>query len=235
MTPDALTIATAKRYPYERPKGSYLVRGGDAHALEDAPQVFKGRTAVLAAGSNAAPLQLAHKFAGWEDLSIPVCKAILADYAILYSAHFTRYGSIPATLHPWDGAKSAVHVTWLTDAELARMHETEARGVNYDFIPLPAGALTVEAGPEPAPLYAYVSRPGPVHLDGELFALAEIDGHSPGIRRVTQSKVQALAKTHLGHDGCLDSFILETVACDETRGARNRLLKRHALNRPEAG
>ena len=76
---------------------------------------------------------IARKFQDWPlPLRIPVLCAKLADFDVVYSAHFTRYGAIPATLHPCPGAATDVAVQWLTPAEFERMDATEGIGINYD-------------------------------------------------------------------------------------------------------
>src|SRR3546814_20831446 len=57
--------------------------------------------------------------------AIPVTRTWLGDHDVVYSAHVTRYGSLSATLHRAPGTRVQVYVTWLTEAQLPRMHETE--------------------------------------------------------------------------------------------------------------
>ena len=65
--------------------------------------------------------------------TVPVSRAWLADHDVVYSAHVARYGAIPACLFPAPDTRVAVWITWLDDTQLARMHETEAVGIAYDY------------------------------------------------------------------------------------------------------
>ena len=95
-------IALATGYPYEFPACSYLFADHARHPLpDDLLAELTGRIPVIACGSNRAPEQLARKFQDWPlPLRIPVLCAKLAGFDVVYSAHFTRYGAVPATLHP---------------------------------------------------------------------------------------------------------------------------------------
>jgi len=110
----------AAAYPYARPDHSYVYDDGATVALDEFPgEVTAGRTPVLAFGSNAAPEQLRRKFGATPDTVIPVIRADLADFDVVYSAHLTAYGAVPATLAPSPGARLQTWVTWLDDAQLA--------------------------------------------------------------------------------------------------------------------
>ena len=109
-----------------------------------------GRVALVGYGSNAAPSQLRRKLAahepGW---AVPVAAARLREADAVYSAHITRYGAIPATLHPSPGTAIDVVVTLLSprQAELVRASE----GGNYDLVPLDPGRAGAAGGSRPAP------------------------------------------------------------------------------------
>lgn len=89
------------------------------------------RIAVLAAGSNASPIRLAEKCG--EDAVIPVARIAADDTAIVYSAHISRYGSIPATRIHHPGSRSFVHVPLLDPDQLAAVDATEG---SYEREPL---------------------------------------------------------------------------------------------------
>ena len=128
---------------------------------------------VLAAGSNGAPVQLARKFDGTMG-AIPVTRALLADWAVAYSAHFTRYGSLPATLVPCPGAQVWLFVNWLSEAQLQRMHETEALGRNYGYVELEGQDITVEGRRIDRKIGAYRSLRGPLRHAGRPIRMAEV-------------------------------------------------------------
>ena len=93
-------IALATGYPYEFPACSYLFADHTQHPLpDDLLTELTGRVPVIACGSNRAPEQLARKFRGWPSpLRIPVLCGRIDGFDVVYSAHFTRYGAIPASL-----------------------------------------------------------------------------------------------------------------------------------------
>ena len=98
-------VRHALSYPFEIPTRSYVVDGdGYAELAESAaPPDVSGRRPVLALGSNQSPAQLIRKYEGLGLGPIPVVRARLADFDVVYSAHVARYGSIPATLRPCPG------------------------------------------------------------------------------------------------------------------------------------
>ncbi|SLN43451.1 hypothetical protein [Oceanibacterium hippocampi] len=228
---DPARLARARDYPYDRPAGAFLFQlGGGVRSLDPAAEagLFDGRTAVIAAGSNAAPARLADKFAGDAGV-IPVTTATLRDVATVYSAHFAGYGAIPATLIPHPGAVAPVHVTWLDPAQLERMHASEALGVNYDFVSL--GPLPVDprgGTPRTIEAHAYLSRYGALLDDGRPIALSALPGEAPGLARMSQPEVLALAQALIGDPGPADAFLLGLIGDRERRRAATLALAHHA-------
>lgn len=164
-------IARALGYPYPAPAGDFVWRDGAARVFDTEISLAE-RTPVLAVGSNRAPEQLRRKFG--DSAVVPVTVARLSDHDVVYSAHMASYGSIPATLAPSPGTLVTVSLTWLNDAQLRRMHETEAVGVNYDYgvaenLPIDLGDRQPDV-----PIGCYLGRRGALALDGAAVALAEI-------------------------------------------------------------
>jgi len=121
----------ATNYPYDRPDHSYVYDDGEITALDAWPgDLTTARVPVLAFGSNAAPEQLRRKFADVAGTVIPVIQADLADFDVVYSAHLTAYGAVPATLAPSPGTTLHTWITWLDADQLARMHRSE-RGASW--------------------------------------------------------------------------------------------------------
>ena len=104
---------------------------------------------MIAHGSNRSPEQLQRKFADLPvaETSIPVTRAWLADHDVVYSAHVTQYGAIAANLRSTPGTTVEIYVTWLSEPQLNRMHETELGGENYAYGRLSGIDLKIEAGP----------------------------------------------------------------------------------------
>jgi hypothetical protein len=172
-------LRRALDYPYQTPPHSYLYDAsveGHWRPLTLDPKQLNGRTPVLASGSNRAPERLAQKFKMlFPSARIPVTRARLLDFDSVYCAHVTSYGSIPATLHPSPGTATVLHVTWLTDGELACMHETEQPGVNYHFVRMKGIDLAIDGGLRLDRAYAYLSVHGAALEDGAPVALAAIE------------------------------------------------------------
>jgi hypothetical protein len=130
-------------YPFERPGTSFrwsAERWEPLGSFTSVHEVSAGRRPVLAIGSNASPGQLTRKFPDRQfadrrspDGSIPVLTAEIDDVDVVYGAHVAPYGSLPATLLDTPGACAHVFITWLTDGQLLRMHETEGLGHAYQL------------------------------------------------------------------------------------------------------
>ena len=216
-TDDAL-LRLAKGYPYAAPAGSYLYRDGKAAALNGAldPALTAGRVPVIAHGSNRAPEQIHRKFGhlAGRDSEIPVTRAWLHDHDVVYSAHMTRYGSISATLHEAPGTRVQVYVTWLTETQVERMHETEIGAGNYGYGRMSRVTLAVESGPTLNEAFAYLSVHGCLanpEKAGAPLALAAVPAERRVHRHVDQEA--ALAVLHAAHhpDDTLDAMILANI------------------------
>ena len=89
-------IRHAESYPFARPSCSYLFKDGGMYPLP--PNACAGRLPIVASGSNASPERLLAKFGKIE--TIPVTRAELRHFVVVFAGHFTAYGAIPATLCP---------------------------------------------------------------------------------------------------------------------------------------
>jgi hypothetical protein len=211
-------LRRALDYPYRAPAHSYLY---DATAenfwrpLPHDPKLLDGRTPVLACGSNRAPERLAQKF---KDLfpaaKIPVTRARLRDFDSVYCAHVTSYGSIPATLHPSPGTSAVLHVTWLDDAELACMHETEQPGINYHYVRMTGIDLIVENGPKLDAAYAYLSVHGAALDNGVPVALAAIEADARRFAARPQSAMLEGLAAQVAPGVAVADFIRTLVGLD---------------------
>ena len=218
-------LPRAVDYPYLAPLESYVFDAG-----EGAPAFsIEGRTPVLALGSNAAPMQLRRKFAGLPG-HIPVSRAVLFDHVAVYSAHFTRYGALPATLHRHPGAIAFTALTWLDDRQLARMHETESVGVNYDYVEVADIRLEHDArlgeGAIPACLGvgAYVSRHGPLTHEGRPIRLAEAASSGCPLPALTQPAALRFAQRRVAPEIAFEAFLERLVDDPDFRAACSRKL-----------
>ena len=134
---------------------------------------------MLAYGSNGAPSQLARKYGDVPGAVIPVLQAAVRDVDVVYSAHITRYGAIPATLAESHGTILRTSITWLSDRELEVMHESEmgsggAVPGNYTFGRFERLSVVSRGLSENRKMSAYVSRFGALGLHEAPIALARV-------------------------------------------------------------
>jgi hypothetical protein len=207
-------LALAKSYPFAAPAQSYLFREGAAAPADpslSAAESYHGRTAVIAHGSNRSPDQLLRKFGAGAE--IPVTRAWLADYDVVFSAHVTMYGSIAANLRHAPGVRVCVFVTWLTAAQLTRMHETELGGENYFYGCLEGIDLALELGPRGGLREArvYLSTRGCVAERGRPLGLAAVEARGRTHAALPQGGAQETLRRRHRADEDLDEFILRNI------------------------
>lgn len=227
MAPDPLT--RAKTYPYPIPGHSFLYRNGEVKELTPVQAVdLDGRTPVLAVGSNRAPEQLARKFDGPDWGEIPVIRIALDGYDSVYSPHIATYGAIAATLQEAPGVTVSLAVTWLTERQLVRMHETEVSSANCGFGRLGGLGIEAELGPGIDAVHIYTSTRGTLCHDGEPIPLAEVTARGRRWRAMSQTEVQAHVHRRLEPDMDPDAFIHQSIADRELRWHRSEHLKEGA-------
>src|SRR5215207_2198589 len=97
----------------------------DSKPLEElAGDGVKGRRVpLLAYGSNGSPEVLRRKLG--DDAFVPVVRATLRDFDVVYSSHISPYGSVPAAIYPCRGTSLQVCVLLVDAAQLATLDETE--------------------------------------------------------------------------------------------------------------
>jgi len=219
-------LALAKSYPYPAPAGSYLFSKGEAGPIIEAD--FAGRVPVLAHGSNRSPAQLKRKFGTAAE--IPVSYGWLADYDVVYSAHITQYGAVASTLQHRPGMRVRLAVTWLDDAQLARMHETEGPS-NYAFGRLAGIALRVDHGPaaDYAEAFVYLGRNGCLDLEDGPVGLAAVVAEGRGHRAHHQEEALDLVRGRHRPEASLDQMILEAVRHADRRQALTAEMKARAI------
>lgn len=248
------TINRALGYPYAAPDHSYLFSGGLAHRLTVggldpiadgriiassreitvarhlataglAAEAERPRVPVIGYGSNRAPVQIARKFASRPDWAIPVTRARIRDFDVVWSPQFSGYGAIGATLAPSPGTVAEVAVTWLTETQLAVMHESEgiSRGV-YAYGRLEPVALELDGGSALAAAYVYRMTRGVLALDGRPVACATIAAEKRRFPALDQRAVQRALAERLAPETPLERFVLETVGDAGIRSARTAAL-----------
>jgi len=193
-------LRRALTYPYATPERSYLYREGRA---EDLPVDFDldGRRPLISYGANAAPEALALKLAALPGEPMPVVRSQLRDFDVVYSAHVSPYGAVPATLLESPGTVAPVSVIHPTEEQHALLTATE---LNYDLVRI--------SGAE-----AYRSKHGCLELDGSPVALAAIRAEGRTLPELDEPGVLERVRAQLEPDLGLEQFI---HACVERGGIK---------------
>jgi len=228
----AARLAMAKGYPFEIPGACVLYEDGQSTVLSagDAAIATRGRVPVIGCGSNQSPAQIARKYSAFPaGTRIPMQRARLAHFDVVYSAHITAYGAIAATLQHVERTEVAVAVLWLDPDQLAHMHTTESPGENYAYVRMERIDLALADGRRLDAAWAYNSLHGCLLDGGEEVALAAVPAHARRLRAHDQEAMLAAVHRRVGHEDDLDSFILANVHDPTVRRARIAALRADAL------
>ncbi len=166
----AAILRGALDYPYATPARSYLYRDGEALELPGALDLAD-RSPLLAYGANAAPESLARKLASLPAEAMPVLRAELAGFDVVYSAHVSPYGAIPGTLFASAGAVAPIFVIYPSAEQLRLLTATEP---NYELRRLKRIDCRVEAVGGLTEVAAYLSRHGCLRLEHSEVGLAAV-------------------------------------------------------------
>jgi hypothetical protein len=193
-------LKRALTYPYATPERSYLYQGGRATVL---PESFdrSGRTPLLSYGANAAPEALALKLASLPGEALPVVRSELRDFDVVYSAHVSPYGAVPATLLESPGTIARVFVLHPTSEQRALLTATE---LNYDLIEVDGIA-------------AYRSKHGCLELDGSPVARAAVRSRGRTLPELDEPAVLDRVRAQLAPGLNLEEFV---YACIERGGIK---------------
>lgn len=217
-------LVRAAGYPYDITEHSFTFMAGEAVPFD--PVRREGRRPVIGYGSNQSPIRLRQKY-GTDHAPIPVQRAWLDDHDVVYSAHFSSYGSLPAALRHVPGTRVAVAVNWLSEAELEVMHPTEID--NYHFARLDGLTLRLDGGEEIDTAYAYLSFRGHV-ADGDTpFALAEVTARGRQLPELSQREALALMRDRISPDENLAAFVRAHIHDADVRQDRVARLQAAAI------
>lgn len=219
-------VTRALGYPYSIPSTSYVLDRGQVRDWDETISL-KGRIPILACGSNQSPEQLARKFP-FE--TIPVMAGWLDGYDSVYSAHYTSYGSISATLMAKEGVRSRQMITWLEADYLNLMHDSEALGINYTYVELSGLSFTSDCNKLIEKAGTYLSLHGVLKHENEPIALAAITASGRTYPAIDQESLQASVLRDAAYEGSLEDYISQTVSDDVLRLERTERLK-HGLQK----
>lgn len=197
----AAILERALAYPYATPERSYLYRDGRAEELPAAGPDLAGRTPFLSYGANSAPAALARKLASLPGLEMPVLRAELEGFDVVYSAHVSPYGAVPATLHESPGTVAPVFVIHPTAEQRALLTASEP---NYDLV-------------EVNGIAAYRSKHGCLVLDDSPVALAAVRSAGRALPELDQPAVLERVRAEVEPELTLAEFV---AACVERGGIR---------------
>ena len=210
----AAILRRALTYPYATPGRSYLYLEGAAEELPDGSPDLAERTPLLSYGANAAPEALALKLASLPGVAMPVLRAELEHFDVVYSAHVSPYGAVPATLVESPGTRAPVFVVYPTAEQLALL---TAQELNYDLIIFSEVSCRLEDGTVVTELAGYRSKHGPLALDGSEVALAAVRSRGRTLPELDQPAVLERVRVHLEPALELEEFI---HACIERGGIK---------------
>lgn len=192
----AAILERALAYPYAAPDRSFLYRDGEAEALPAAGPDLDGRTPLLSYGANAAPEALARKLAPLPGAELPVLRTELAGFDVVYSAHVSPYGAVPATLIESPGTTAPVFVLHPTAEQHALLTASEP---NYDLVEVDGIA-------------AYRSKHGCLSLDGSPVALAAVRSTGRTLPELGEPAILDRVRAHLEPQLSLEQFVRDSIA-----------------------
>jgi hypothetical protein len=203
-------VRRALAYPYDPPDGSFVQLGDRTLPVPPEAIDVEGRRALLAYGANASPEALTRKLAHLGPRPIPVLRVALSGWDVVYSAHVTRYGAVPAAVVASPGTVASVHLVFPDDEQLAALASTE--GQNYRLEQLVDFTAELEIGGEgPVEIDAFVSVHGPVLLDGAPVALAAIPARDRAFAELTTPEMIDRVRAALHPEMSLREFVLHHV------------------------
>jgi hypothetical protein len=201
-------VKRALAYPHAAPDRSFVLVGERATEVPAAGADLSGRTPLLAYGANAAPAALARKLAALPEEALPVLRAELADHDVVYSAHVSFHGAVPANLGESPGTLAPVFVAYPNEEQLAAISASEP---NYELVRTGSLGCLLESGEEVGALAVYLSRHGTLSLDGSPVALAAVESAGRRLPEMTEPQVLELVRSQLAPELSLEAFVLRCV------------------------
>ncbi|NHK28405.1 hypothetical protein FF098_010855 [Parvularcula flava] len=200
-------------------RGERRTLGDVVHQTAHADMALDRLTPVVAAGSNASPMQLLRKFQQRKDIIVPVLKMPVRDWSVTYARHIAPYGSIPASLEQAPGETTQLFVNFLDEEAMEGMHGTESIGTYYQLaeVSLPKADTAPWAAGMKA--HAYNSHTG--HLPFRPEALETTDTRYPPR---SQWQMQDIVIDLLGEDVSVMEFIAQNFSDEKLRLEREKRL-----------
>lgn len=175
------------------------------------------RTPVLAYGANASDIQLSGKYKNFDDVVIPVIRARLVDFDIVFTPYFCHDGSIPATIQYSPGTECEVAITYLTEEQLIHMHKTESVGTDYNYIKLLNIKVELDDSIIDKEVFCYNSLHGSFYTGDNQIAMKCIKAKNRIFQSMSEEELLNMVKNKLGIKKTLDTFILDNINNDLLR------------------
>ena len=202
--------------------GDRRVRAADALDELNAAGVpnMATRTPVLSYGSNTSPFGIDRKYApvyAEGPVVIPGIACDLAGHDVVYSPHFSRWGTMPATIAASLETTVRLTVLYLSPDQLRLMHDIECgpppgRRGNYLFGTLSNIDLTFDGGETISEVPTYVSHYGVLALGDQPVALPAIDATGRQYPGLTGAELLARVQEELSVAEPRDSFLAQLIA-----------------------
>lgn len=196
-------------YPWERPAGSFVLRGDAVELLADLDAEKRAATIaaftedrhpIVSFGSNASPSRLSIKFAHFAeeaDREVLVLTGNLRELDVGAVPQVPLLGYVPASLFSSPGTAVRAAVVWVTPAQATQLAWSE---MNYRLGRLEEARFEVdEADLEIEELFVFVARLGAFCVDGSPIALAAVPAENRRARALTQVELlDAIARLAIG-------------------------------------
>ncbi len=221
-------VERAMRYPYAVPARAFAQLRHETLSPDDVEIDLAERAPLLAYGSNGSPEVLGRKLALSAD-PVLVEPAWLHDFDVVYSAHISPYGAIPATLQRSPGTAVRVAVLHLTPEQLTLLSATEP---NYEPSTLEDVHCELADGTVRSKLSAYLSRHGCLLVAGSEVALIAVPARDRRFAEMSEPQVLEHVRATLAPEESMDSFVLANAADPALAQERSaRLDRREATQR----
>ena len=222
MSEGSDVVERAMRYPYAVPARAFAQLGHRTLSPEDVDIDLDERAPLLAYGSNGSPEVLGRKLALSGD-PVLVEPAWLDDFDVVYSAHISPYGAVPATLQRSPGTSVRVTVLHLTPEQLRLISATEP---NYEAGVLADVRCELSSGATRTELAVYLSRHGCLLVDGAEVALIAVPARGRRLAEMSEPQVLEHLRATLCPEESIDAFVLANVADPALAQARSARLDR---------
>jgi hypothetical protein len=221
-------VERAMRYPYAVPAHAFAQLRHQTLSPDEVEIEPGERTLLLAYGSNGSPEVLARKLALSAD-PVLVEPGWLHDFDVVYSAHISPYGAIPATLQRCLGVVVRVAVLHLTPEQMRLVSATEP---NYEPTRLAGVRCELAGGASETELSVYLSRHGCLLVDGAEVALVAVPARGRRFREMSEPQVLEYVRETVAPGESIDSFVLASVADPELARSHSGQLARRPMSLP---